>query len=248
MLARRRREREQRVAVIRRRGRNELLLRRLPQLGLVLPRELERRFDRVRSARERIHFVEISRSELHELCGELFDGRVRERHPAHVRELPGLCGHRVGDLGYSVDQVAHERTATRVEVRGARVIVDPRACAVRDARVFPAELAEEDGRLGIVGQPSAPLRTAASVPAMRVTRATTTALAIWAVTIVAVFKRSGMTSMAMRMATPSTGIPSSENTGAMRNSEPLGTGGTLRLRSTESTVSVAICAASSWTP
>ena len=46
-----------------------------------------------------------------------------------------------------------------------------------------------------------------------------------AVTIETVLSRSGMTSSAMRIATPSTGIPSSAYTGAMRNSEPLGTGG-----------------------
>src|SRR5207247_3303777 len=102
---------------------------------------------------------------------------------------------------------------------------EPHALSVRDARILPAELPEEDVSLRVVGHATCTLRPTSGVGAAM--RDTTTALAMCAVTIVVVLRRSGMTSIAMRIATPSTGMPRSPNTGAIRKSDPLGTGGTL---------------------
>src|SRR5437867_12959738 len=59
MFARRRREGEKRIAVVRGYERDDRLLGTPPGLRPVLSRELERRLDGVRPTRERVHVIEV---------------------------------------------------------------------------------------------------------------------------------------------------------------------------------------------
>ena len=78
------REREQRVAVIGGRERDDAMFRRPAALHPVLPGELERRLDRLRAAREEVDLIEIAGQRRRELGGQLLDRGGGERRPVHV--------------------------------------------------------------------------------------------------------------------------------------------------------------------
>src|SRR5688500_4062029 len=156
-------------------------------------------------------------------CREL---GVRERGLRRARHNVDLG--RGPDLAWTVvTACAREGRAQHEDPTAGRDTHTERLPLGKPAQSVP----ESDWRWGLHYTPM-PVRRSVTV-------ATTAALAMFDVTFPSVLKRSGMTSTAIRIATPSTGIPISAKMGAMRKSDQLGMGGTLLLSRTESKASVA---------
>src|SRR5207249_4891070 len=147
VLARRRGEREQRVAVIGRSERDDLVLLRPAALHPVLPRQLERGFHRLGAAREEIQLVEVAGERRGELGSELLHRCVREGGGRQIAELPRLLRHGIRDLAVRVAEVGDVRAAHGVEVALAVFVVRPPAPPPRSqtAAIPPGESLVTDG-------------------------------------------------------------------------------------------------------
>ena len=146
-----RREGEQCVAVIGRRERNDLPLGRAPALDPVLPRELERRLDRLRAAAERVDQVEVLPASAAAISArQLLDRLVGERRAVQVADPAGLLGHRGRDLRHPMAKVGHEGAPRAVQIAPALGVEQPAALPAHDAGIAAIQLAVEDvGPVGI---------------------------------------------------------------------------------------------------
>ena len=100
----------------------------------VLARELPRRLDRFAAAGGEEHALEVAGREIGEAFGELDRAGVRVAPHREVRELAGLLGGGVGELGATVTDLRDEQAREAVEVALAVLVVDPRAFAAHDHR------------------------------------------------------------------------------------------------------------------
>ena len=144
LLPRGRRQREQRAPVVARRERDDLVLAGPLPLHPILSRQLQRRLDRLRTAREEVELRDVTGQRRGELGGELLGGAVGEHGAREIPELPGLLGDGVGDLGVGVAQVGHIGAPDGVQVALAALVHEPAALAAHDARVHMPELPVED--------------------------------------------------------------------------------------------------------
>src|SRR6184192_3470194 len=149
VLARRRGEREQRVAVIGGSERDDLVFLRPAALHPVLPRQLERGFHRLGAAREEIQLVEVAGEGRGELGSELLHRRVREGGGGEIAELPRLLRHGIRDLAVRVAEVGDVRAAHGVEVALAVFVDEPAPFTAHDAREGAPQLAVKHMALGI---------------------------------------------------------------------------------------------------
>ena len=78
-----------------------------PQLEPVLASQLHRRLDCLGSTRERIHQIQVTRTQGRQLAGELFHCIVRESSAVHIGHAGGLTGECVGNLTDAVPDVDH---------------------------------------------------------------------------------------------------------------------------------------------
>ncbi len=90
----------------------------LAGLDPVLPRELERRLDRLRAAAQEIELVEVRRQQRSELVGQGLDGFIGKGGAVDVRDLRGLVRHRLPDLGNAVAEVGDEGAAGTIQDTG----------------------------------------------------------------------------------------------------------------------------------
>src|SRR6266700_2250054 len=156
LLARRSREGQQGVPVIRRVERDDMMLAGLAGLDPVLPGELQGGFDRFRAAGEEIELVELARERGGELAGKLLHRAVRERRARDVAELACLARQGFRDLRIRVAEIRDVGAAHGVEVALPLLVVQPAALTAHDAWVAATELPVEDVaiRIAVVGHSS----------------------------------------------------------------------------------------------
>ena len=149
VLARRCGEGQQRVPVIGRGERDDLVLCGLSRIHPVLARQLQRRFHRLGAARQEVQLVEVAGESGGELSGQLLDGAVREGRAREIAELPRLLRHGVGDVGVRVAEVGDVGAADGVEIALAAVVDEPAPLAAHDAGEGTPQLAVENVSIGI---------------------------------------------------------------------------------------------------
>jgi hypothetical protein len=141
--------REQRVAVIARRERDDLLLPGATALHPELPRELERRFDGLGPAREEVDVVQIAGRERGELGCERLGGPRCECCAREIGNACRLLADCVRDLAHAVADVRDEGTARSVEVPLTLVVPQVAPFPPDDLGKIPIELPVEDVTVGI---------------------------------------------------------------------------------------------------
>ena len=97
---------------------------RLAALDEILPRQLERRLDRLRSAADEEHVAETCRRVRDEVVGQLF-GRLRgEEAGVRVFELVELRAHGGENVGMRMAEAGHRGAAGGVDVVLAGCVAD----------------------------------------------------------------------------------------------------------------------------
>ncbi len=141
---------EQGAAVVARRQGDDPVLGGSSALDPILPRELQRRLDGLRSTTEEVELGEIARQRLGNLGGELLDRAVREHRAREVAELPRLLGDCLGDFWIGVTQVGDVGAPDRIKVALAAVVDQPAPLAAHDPGVLVPELPVENVALGVM--------------------------------------------------------------------------------------------------
>ena len=109
--------------------RDEVPALRLADLDEILPRELERGLDCLRSAGDEIDVRDARRCSRDQLIGKRLGHRGREEAGVRVSDLVDLLVHRAQDVGMAVAEARHRRAAGRVDVFLARGVDDANAVA-----------------------------------------------------------------------------------------------------------------------
>ena len=118
------RERAERDAVIALPPGDEILPLRLAALDEILPRELERRFDRLRSAADKENVADAFRRMRDEIVGEFFGGLRGEKAGMRIFELVELRPHGGENIGMRVAKAGHRRAAGGIDVFLAGLVAD----------------------------------------------------------------------------------------------------------------------------
>ena len=119
-------------------------------LDPVLARELQCGFDGLGAATEEVKLGQIPGEDFGDFSGELFDRPMREHGAGEVAELPRLLRHCRGNLRIRMAQVCDVRAADGVEIALAAFVEQPAAFAAHDLGILVAELAVEDGAVGVL--------------------------------------------------------------------------------------------------
>ncbi len=138
------RERAERIAVITLPPRDEVPPLRLADLDEVLPRELERRLDRLRAAGDEIDVRHARRRARDQLIGKLLGHGRREEAGMRIGDPVDLLVHRPQDVGMTVAEARHRRAAGRVNVFPARGVDDANAVSARREWQSVAQTAMKD--------------------------------------------------------------------------------------------------------
>ena len=127
------RERAQRDAVIALAPGDEIAPLRLAALDEILPRELQRRLDRLRSAADEERMAEALRRVRDEVVGKLFGGLRGEEAGMRVFEPVELRAHGRDDVGMRMAEAGHRGAAGGVDIFLAGGVADEDALAPHTA-------------------------------------------------------------------------------------------------------------------
>ena len=125
-------------------ARDEVGALRLPDLDEVLARELQRRFDGFRAARDEIHLVEAGRRVLDEVVGQRLGHLAGEEARVRVREPVDLRVHRGEHVGVAMTKARDGGAAAGVEIASAAVVDDVHAARRHGLRRHRRKLAMQD--------------------------------------------------------------------------------------------------------
>src|SRR2546426_867959 len=129
---------EQRAAVVAGAERDDAVLVGAAALDPVLPGQLQRRFDGLRSTTEEVDLGEIAWQGGGDFIRQVLDGSIGEHGAREIAVLPALLGDRVGDFGVGMAEVGDVGAADGVEVALAALVDEPTALAPHDLWVLVA--------------------------------------------------------------------------------------------------------------
>ena len=138
------RERPQRNAVIALAPGYEISPLRLAAFDKILPRQLERRLDRLGPAADEKRMAETCRRMRDEIVGELFCGLRGEKTGMRIFELVKLHAHRGDNFGMRVAETGYGRAAGRIDVVLAILIANKNPLARHGRRVIVSNRPVQD--------------------------------------------------------------------------------------------------------
>src|SRR5690606_22062806 len=110
------RQRAQRVAVIALPARDEMPAGWLPDLDEILPRQLQRGFDGLRTARDEVDVIQIARRAGRKEIGQVFADLRREEGRMRVRQLFQLLAGGGDDFGMTVAEAGDGGAAGSIDI------------------------------------------------------------------------------------------------------------------------------------
>ena len=140
------RERAERDAVIALLPRDEIAPLRLAPLDKILPREFQRRFGRLGTARDEHHMIDAVRRVRDEIVRQLFRDAGREETGMRVFEMVELAAQGGEHVGMRMAKARHGGAAGGIEIVLAIGVTDEKPLPADGNRVIVTDRAMQDMR------------------------------------------------------------------------------------------------------